>query len=700
MTPDAPNRHSLERLANLHGVACAYDNWRGEPVTVADAVIIQILDVLGVDARSQNTTDAAIEAAELAPWRNVMVPTVVARQGWTPWVRVHVPHGTEVTLHVRLEDGDTRPVRQVEWLEDPREVDGALVGVATFELDGDLPAGYHTLIATGEAIPETHAALIISPARLSTLGDRRALGIAAQLYQVRDQASWGIGDLRNLDALLAQAKAWHADFVLVNPIHAGVREPELEDSPYRPASRRFRDPLLIDLDGPEFQVTKAEVAKTVQDLRDQAAALNHADTIDRAAVWALKRAALWALYVSDSFDQAAFSRYAIHAGQGLIDWATWSALSEQFDALWTDWPEAYQDHQSAQVARFRKSNAQDVRFHQWLQWLIDVQLGRLNATHPLSIGVMHDLAVGVHPGGADSWLLDDAMARGASVGAPPDHYNAHGQDWSQPPLNPVILAAQGYTPWRDLVRGVLRHAGALRIDHILGMFRQWWIPVGNGPKDGTYVRFDPEAMLGVLVLEAERAGVILVGEDLGTLPDNARQMLDERALLGTDVSWFTHDWDRPTNPQHYRRVALAMASTHDMVPNAGLLALDHVALRDRLGLLSQSREDEQAAEAASVEAVRAAMIADGFLNAEETSPEALTIAMHAWVAAGASQLFAVTLADLAGDRRAINVPGTNGSQYPNWCLPLCDRAGQQVDLATIAAQPFTQRMIEACQRSQ
>lgn len=699
MTTDAPNRQSLEHLAALHQVACTYNNWHGEPVTVADAVIIQILGVLGVDATTQTSAEQAIEAAELAPWRNVMLPTVVARQGWTPWVRVHVPHGTAATLTVRLEDGETRPVRQVDWWEDPREVDGALVGVATFELDGDLPAGWHTLIAEGEAIAETHAALIISPARLSTLGDQRALGVAAQLYQVRNRDGWGIGDLRDLGALMAKAQEWNASFVLVNPIHAGVREPELEDSPYRPASRRFRDPLLIDLDGPEFVVTQEAVANQVQALREQASALNDADLIDRAAVWALKREALWALYVSDSFDQAAFSRYAINAGQGLIDWATWSALSEQYDAVWPQWPEAYQDHHSPQVSRFRKANTQDIRFHQWLQWLIDVQLERLNATYPLDIGVMHDLAVGVHPDGADAWLLEDAMARGASVGAPPDHYNALGQDWSQPPLNPVALAQDGYAPWRDLVRGVMRHAGALRIDHILGMFRQWWIPVGNTPTQGTYVQFDAEAMLGVLVLEAERAGVILVGEDLGTLPDNARQMLDERGLAGTDVSWFTQDWNRPTNPQHYRRLALAMVSTHDMVPNAGLLALEQVALRERLGLLSASADEERANELAAIQALRHAMAEDGFLSDVDCSPEDLLIALHNWVAKGASQLFAVSLADLAGDRRAINVPGTNGSQYPNWRLPLCNGAGEEVNLHEIAAQPFTQRVIAACQRN-
>lgn len=668
-------------------------------MTVADAVIIQILGVLGVDATTQVATDQAIEYAELEPWRNVIAPTVVAREGWTPWVRVHVPHGTSVSLTVRLETGETRSVRQADWLEEPREVDGALVGVATFELDADLPAGWHTLIAEGEAISETHSTLIISPARLSTLGDRRALGVAAQLYQVRNRDGWGIGDLRDLGALMAQTKEWQADFVLVNPIHAGVREPELEDSPYRPATRRFRDPLLIDLDGPEFIITKDSVAEQVQVLREQASVLNDADLIDRTAVWTLKREALWALYVSDSFDQAAFSRYAITGGQGLIDWATWSALSELYQAVWSDWPEAYQDHQSPQVARFRKANVQDIRFHQWLQWLIDVQLERLNDTYPLEIGVMHDLAVGVHPGGADSWLLGDAMARGASVGAPPDHYNTLGQDWSQPPLNPVALAKEGYAPWRDLVRGVMRHAGALRIDHILGMFRQWWIPVGNGPTRGTYVQFDAEAMLGVLVLEAERAGVILVGEDLGTLPGNARQMLDERGLAGTDVSWFTQDWNRPTNPQHYRRTALAMVSTHDMVPNAGLLALDQVELRERLGLLSGSVEEERAREAASIQALRQAMVDDGYLDDINCSSENLLIAMHNWVAKGASQLFAVALADLAGDRRAINVPGTNGSQYPNWRLPLYNGAGQEVNLKEIAAQPFTQRVIAACQRN-
>lgn len=697
MTTLSPSRSSLESLAAHHQVACAYDNWCGERVVVDDQVIIQVLEALGVPATTQAEVDAAIEAAELAPWRSVMAPFIAARTGWTPWVRVHVPDGTTVTLEVILEDKSRRPVRQVDWYEAPRDVDGQLIGVATFELDGDLPPGWHTLEAHGEAIPTTKATLLVSPASLTTLGDRRAWGIAAQLYQVRRDQSWGMGDLGTLDDLLTYGQGWGADFVLLNPIHAGVIHPELENSPYRPASRRYRDPLLIDVDGPELAPANPEVARTVHELSLQARALNTDAIIDREQVWALKRQALWALYVSDSFDQAAFSKYAVTSGQDLIDWATWAALSEHFNALWQDWPAEYHNPRSRLVTTYRKGHNQVVRFHQWLQWVLDCQLERLNRDHPLSIGLMHDLAVGVHPGGADAWLLGEAMVRGASVGAPPDHYNAFGQDWSQPPFNPVTLAKLGYAPWRHLVRQVLRHAGALRIDHILGMFRQWWIPVGNDPTQGTYVSWDAEAMLGVLVLEAELAGVILVGEDLGTLPDNARAMLDERGLAGTDVAWFTHDWDRPTNPQHYRAKALAMVSTHDMHPVAGHLHLDHVDLRERLGLLPHSREEAVAKEQGEIDAFIAAMVHDGFLT-EGASVEGVIEALHRWVAQGSSQLVAVALVDMAGCRQAINVPGTNGRVYPNWCLALSDADGVPLTLAQVMASPFAQTIRAACQR--
>ena len=219
----------------------------------------------------------------------------------------------------------------------------------------------------------------------------------------------------------------------------------------------------------------------------------------------------------------------------------------------------------------------------------------------LDLGVMHDLAVGVHPGGADAWALQDFFAQQVTVGAPPDAFNQLGQDWMQPPWRPDRLAESGYAPFRAMVATVLRHAGGLRVDHVIGLFRLWWVPAGNPPVGGTYVYYDHEAMIGILALEAHRAGAVVVGEDLGVVQPSARDYLRERGILGTSVLWFEFEFDsdgRPLRPERWRELCLASVTTHDLPPTAGYLAGEHIRLRDSLGLLTRTLDEELAADAA------------------------------------------------------------------------------------------------------
>ena len=316
--------------------------------------------------------------------------------------------------------------------------------------------------------------------------------------------------------------------------------------------------------------------------------------------------------------------------------------------------------------------------------MLDEQLQQAQAKAEgagMSLGVMHDLAVGVHPGGADAWRLQDVYAQGVQVGAPPDPYNQLGQDWSQPPWRPDRLAELGYQPFRDLIGAVLRHAGGVRVDHVIGMFRLWWIPTGRPANEGTYVRYDHAALIGVLALEAHRAGAVVVGEDLGVVAPEARDFLRSRGILGTSILWFEYGADRgPLPAEHWREWCLASVTTHDLPPTAGYLAGDQVRLQHQLGLLEGDLDDELASAQDHVDGWLAEVRRRGVLDDGDDVVEAL----HRYLALTPARLLCVALADAVGDRRTQNQPGTT-NEYPNWRVPLAGPDGVPVSLEEVFA---------------
>ncbi|MGW2548068.1 4-alpha-glucanotransferase, partial [Kitasatospora sp. NPDC001574] len=328
-------------------------------------------------------------------------------------------------------------------------------------------------------------------------------------------------------------------------------------------------------------------------------------------------------------------------------------------------------------------------FHRWLASQDDRQLAHAQQaarTAGMPVGLVHDLAVGVHPDGADAWALQDVLATGISVGAPPDAFNAHGQDWGLPPWRPDALAEAGYEPFAELIRAAARHAGAIRIDHVMGLFRLWWVPAGHAPIEGAYVRYDAEAMLGVLALEAHRAGTAVIGEDLGTVEPGVREELAARGVLGTSVLWFERDWQAKGEilpPGRWRPGSLATLTTHDLPSTAARLSGEHVELRHRLGLLARALGDEQAEAAAELADWRAELARLGLLGEDE--PLSAT-ALYRFLADTPAELVGVWLPDVVGDPRPQNLPGT-WDQYPNWRLPVADGSGRPVTLDALAAAP-------------
>ena len=342
----------------------------------------------------------------------------------------------------------------------------------------------------------------------------------------------------------------------------------------------------------------------------------------------------------------------------------------------------------------RADLADEVRFHQWLQWVVDEQLGAVQkeARHAgMAIGVIHDLAVGVHPEGADAWGLPEALARRVNVGAPPDPFNQMGQDWSQPSWRPDRLQEMGYAPYRDMLRSVLRHAGGIRVDHVIGLFRLWWVPEGMTPDAGTYVRYDHEALIGILALEAHRTGALVVGEDLGVVEPWVRDYLRERGILGTSILWFEKDEQgRPLPAESYRELCLATVTTHDLPPTAGYLAGEHIDLREELGLLTRPVEQERQVDAAEQEAVLSMLRERGLLRPGGAESDVVE-ALHRFLTWTPARLIGVSVSDLTADRRTINQPGTD-EEYPNWRLPLAGPDGTPLLLEDVMASRWARRL--------
>ena len=677
----------LVDLAQAKGVSTDYWDWQGRHTHIPETALRKVLTALGEDVSSVAAVAASLHEARVAGWRRTLPPTVVARAAGNRRVLVHVVHGSGVRVRVRLEGGGERDLVQVEHNVSAVEVDGVLIGEAAFEVPADLPLGYHQLAVDveGELTPSLaesrSGTLVVVPDRLdlpAALAGEPATGLMTQLYQVRSERSWGIGDLGVLRELASWAAERHGhDFVLVNPLHAAEPVAPIEPSPYLPTSRRFVNPMYIDVESlPGAEGLSAEARARIAGLGGEAAPLNRSEVLERDASWTLKRQALQAAFAELAPQQAGELDAWVEAeGEGLVRFATWCVLAETHGPLWdTEWPVELRDPRSSAVAAVQQDRADEIAFVCWLQWVAQQQLATVQDAAReagMRVGVIHDLAVGIHPEGADSWALGSALARGVTVGAPPDQFNQRGQDWSQPPWRPDRLADLGYRPYREMIQSVLRDAGGVRVDHIIGLFRLWWIPEGHAPTDGAYVRYDHEAMIGILALEAHRAGALVVGEDLGVVEPWVREHLTERGILGTSVVWFEWGDDgRPLPPEAYRRLCLATVTTHDLPPTAGYLGLRHVDLRDELGLLTRPVEEEREAERAVVGIVEDTLVAAGLLAADARGDiPAVAAALHDWLAATPSLLKGVALTDLVGDVRTINQPGTD-EEYANWRLPL------------------------------
>lgn len=520
------------------------------------------------------------------------------------------------------------------WFEDggSARVDGTL--------PEDTPLGYHRLIARDGRERD----LIVSPGACHLPDGMRSWGWAVQLYSARSSRSWGIGDLGDLGDLGRWGRGTGADVLLLNPLHAPQPGPQ-QPSPYFPSSRRWRNPLYLRI---EDVPGAADRIEDLDDLAAQGRKLNAGDVIDRDEVYRLKMEALERLWRART-DDAELHRFRERHGESLADFATYMTLYERFGGGPSTWPAEYRDPDLPGPKRFRVENEERVLFHEWVQWLLERQL--LAAGE--EIGLVHDLAIGVDPEGADAWLWDDVFARGVTVGAPPDLFNSHGQNWGLPPFDPWKLRSASYRPFVETIRSNLVGAAGLRVDHVLGLFRLFWIPEGAGPADGTYVRYPYEDLLDIVALESHRAGAFVVGEDLGTVEDVVPEQMFERKMLSYRLLWFDED------PAQYPELSLAAITNHDLPTVAGMWTGEDLQEQRDLGL-----DPNEEAEAE---------VRERFVEATKLSPDAAPAdaikEAHSLLARSSSAVVVATLEDALEVRRRPNQPGTT-DERPNWSMPL------------------------------
>jgi 4-alpha-glucanotransferase len=671
-----PVQDDLAKLAAAYGVATSYRDAAERTVDVDAAVVVDVLAALDVDASSPEAVAAALAARS----RHDLPPTIVAPTD------LELPGPGELTL----EDGDVRSV-------------SALDATTT----ADLPVGYHRLHCGG-----AEATVLVAPARAPEVP--RTWGWMVQVYSLHSDESWGCGDLVDLRDLLTAVSGQGAGAVLCNPLHALRLDPTVEASPYSPSSRRFLHPVSLRVQAtPAYRAAPAHVRHAVDRLApghgtdDVLGERKDDGLIDYDEVWSAKRSALALLrpfagsvgalpsmpdqeapLVPGAFlappaddaeaghattDEALATEHQAALAvmdPGLRDVATWFALAERHGPEWRSWPEGLRSPDGDGIPDARAELADRIVFHAWCQYLLDVQLAEAHAaTFGMPVGLIADLAVGCAPDGADAWALQSFLAPGVHVGAPPDDFNQRGQDWSLPPWRPDRLAEAGYGPLRDMLSAVLRHADGVRIDHVAGLWRLWWIPPGRPATEGTYVSYDAEAMLAVLAIEATRAGAIVVGEDLGTVEPEVTEGLEARGMLGCAVLWFQRDDDGDLlPPQQWPDTSLGTISTHDLPTAVGFLRDEHVRAREEAGLLTDPDGAREQAARDRAELL-ALLVAQGLLAEGDTDEDRIVAAMHALLARASSRIVLAAFTDVLDEPRQPNLPGTTDA-YPNWRIPL------------------------------
>ena len=694
---------ALARLAACYGILPAYFDVEGREHHASDATRRALLAAMDVAADSEADIRSSLRAWTARQWQRVLPPAVVLRDRGEPLqLLLRLPARLLDALigwRIAAEDGTAHEGRAavhdlplVERVDD----DNGVFEIRAATLPA-VPHGYHRLELLAADDPIGATALIVAPSACycppAIDGGRRVWGPTTQLYTVRSRRNWGIGDFTDLATVVREWGARGAGIVGVNPLHALFPDNPDHASPYSPSSRRHLNVQYLDPEAiPDFaECDEARRRLASPAFQRRLESLRALDFVDYAGVAAAKREVLELLYASfrtlhlapGSARGQAFRAFQKEGGQALRLHALYETLQEHCRAAdpqidgWLQWPEAYRDPSQPAVARFQRDHLERTEFYEYLQWNASLQLTDVARTAQeagMGVGLYADLAVSVAPHGAEVWSGQDIYALQASVGCPPDPLGPNGQDWGLPPLVPHRLAEAAYEPFIQLLRANMNQPGALRLDHVMGLRRLFWIPRGGKAADGAYLAYPFEDLLGILALESHRNRCLVIGEDLGTVPDEVRHAMFRERILSYKVLIFEreHGGDFKA-PQRFEPQALVAASTHDLPTLAGFWTGRDVALRERLGLFANTgqRDAELWNRGEDRQRLLAALAREGVAPVWTDAPSAaamprgLAQAVHAYLARTPCKVLVVQVEDVLGVDTPVNIPGTS-AEYPNW----------------------------------
>lgn len=702
----------LHALAERMGLLPEYTRVDGVRCPASDQTREALLHAMHVDASSEGNAQSAVEQfarhddARLLPaFRVLRLRESVDRFGPTDQPNLYGGRTHSIELSFRplpglsgratwtvelCEEGGPRHLLEgnVELGDDRREQSIALAL--------ELPLGCHSLemnlsSAGGQASGSQD--LIVVPATCppvtQVLGPRRAFGLCANLYTLRSRRNWGVGDLTDLRELISWSAGYGAEFVGVNPLHA-CRNRGLLYCPYSPVSRLFGNSIYLDVEAiPEFsRCAEARALMASDGFRAEVAAAREGSSIRYEATHRLQERVLRLLYETFREHELTpgtsrgtdFQVYVRAQGPELDGFATFSALDERFagdsrvESDWRRWPGDYRSVYSPGVAEFARNHAVEIDFYKFVQFEFDRQLAVAAESARragMSLGLYQDLAVGAAADGSDVWAHPQLFAVDAGIGAPPEPFAPDGQDWRLPPMIPAALESGGFRFWRRLVQQSLAHSGALRIDHAMGLLRQFWIPRGQPASAGAYVRYPSELLFGLVALESVRRGAVVIAEDLGTVPEGFAGLLADWGILSSQVMLFQRDHVGAFLPSSaYSDRALVTFTTHDHASLAGFWYDADLHLRRRVGLIDSDEQLRQLREGRNYDRLmlRQRLAAEGKLDEKDAeSYPALTAGVHAFLADTAAPLIGLMLDDVAEEREPVNLPGVTAEQHPSWC---------------------------------
>ena len=687
-----PTATALDRLAERMGIEAEFRDARGDVIVTPAETKRHLLAAMGIAVGTDAEAQVALEALDREEWLRPLDPVHVLRGKAAPGeIVISLPADTgEVSWRLTMEDGGSDSGKASFGdlsLVSQRHITGIVVERRRLPLLGDLPQGYHRLELTPGAATTT---LIVTPAQCwlppALSAERRGWGIAIQLYLLRSSNNWGIGDFSDLRELVGLVAPRGADVIGLNPLHAMFPDDPEHASPYSPESRLLLNILNIDV----AAVPEAAACAAAQGLiaspafQQRLAACRDRHLVDYAEVAALKLAVLEMLFdacraAADRKRWRQFEAFRGKSGEVLERNCRFLALREHFAEVdpahvdWHAWPERYRDAAGADVERFAAEHRHRVDFHGWLQWVADTQLGEAAAAAKrggMTIGLYRDLAVGADRAGAETWANSNAVVSGAQVGAPPDIHNPAGQAWGLPPFNPRALRAEAYHSFVQLVRANMRHAGGLRIDHVMGLQHLYWVPDGQPASAGAYVQYPLDDLVGILALESQRHQCLVVGEDLGTVPEGFRERMQAANILSYRVLFFEQDAKTGEflPPADYPSLAMAVVGSHDLPTLRGWWEGRDLDLKEKLGLFPGEGEAQRqrATRQRDKRQLVAALRREGLIAATgEPDNHTLVRAAHAFLARTPSILAMPQIDDLTDEADPVNVPATS-DEHPNW----------------------------------